>query len=138
MLLVPYRRQTFTARVPAETIRQRIGDYLARGTFKGTATSEDFRLVFVTPWRRDVYQPLVLGRIRTSGDVSEVDVTYTLRPIAITIMGFLFLMTLRQALTAHSWTGILLVGVLHCGFYLLSFQPLVRQIEGIFRAMVEN
>jgi hypothetical protein len=138
MLFVPYKRQTFTTTLSADTLRQRMEEYLARGTFKGTATAEGFRVVLVTPWRRDIYQPWVLGQIRASGDVSEVDVTYTLRPLAFTIMGFILLMVLRQFFSAYSWRGILLLGILHCGFYLISFQPLVRQLDDIFRTMLQN
>ena len=134
MFLVPYRRQTFTAPAPAEVLRQRVRDYLARGMFKCKMTDKGFRLLYTTPWRGEVYRPWVFGRISAAGGVSQLNVIYTLHPFALVMMGFFVLMAWRD----HSWRGVFFVAILHCGFYFLHFLPLARQLEQIFRAMMES
>ena len=80
-----------------------------------------------------MYRPRVFGRISAAGGASQLKVTYTLQPFALVMMGFFVLMAWRD----HSWRGVLFIAILHCGFYFLHFLPRVRQIEEVFRAMME-
>jgi hypothetical protein len=137
MFLVPYRRQTLKAAVPAEKLKERVRNYLAAGAFKGAASAEGFRFR-CGGWRRDTYQPWLIGHIRPVGSVSELEVVYTLRPLAIALMAVLTILALWQLLVRHSWTGLVFVGIAHCVFYLVSFLPLVRKSEDILCTMTEH
>lgn len=151
MFLVPYKRIHISTTLTPDEASQRILETVdTRGWtwhlssdkyFRGRVSPENFRILPVIRGR-NTYLPLVRGQLRPGGIGTELEVTFSLHPLAIATIAFVFGMPLWVEYSKVGGLSPKIVPllaaflVLHALMYFIGFLPEARRAESLLRNLL--
>lgn len=151
MVFVPYHRTIVATPLTPDVLAQKLLPFVdtkykwhlwrrSRKEFRGLVTKDGFRLIRNIKGR-NTYLPLINGRFEQTATGTNIIITYTLHPVATTLMAVLFAGIIISEYYVQRGSGLILLlffFIFHCLMYLIGFLPEKNKAQMLFASLFSN